>query len=155
VSENQARRKSGDVPAALDAVMKLFLKTPLLQNGIGKQLALLSFTGRRTGRKYTIPLSYSRDGNDVLLLTRKRRTWWRNFADQPEVELRLAGQVVRGTAEAHVGTDLDVADVVDYLETRPVDAKTYGATRLADGSIDPESVRTFLPETVLVRVDLG
>jgi hypothetical protein len=135
--------------------MKLLLKTPLLQNGIGKQLALLSFTGRRTGRTYTIPLSYARSGNRLLILTRKRRLWWRNFAEQPEVELRLAGQVVHGTARAQVGTDHDVAEVVDYLETRPVDAKTYGATRLAAGSIDPESVRAFLPETVLVRVDLS
>jgi len=136
-------------------MMKLFLKTPLLQGRIGKQLALLTFTGRRTGRMYTIPLSYERSGNHLLFLTRKRRLWWRNFTDQPAVELRLAGKVVQGTARAQVGTDRDVTEVVDYLRTRPVDAKAYGVTRLADGSIDPDSVRAFLPATVLVHVDLG
>ena len=155
MSENRTRGESGDVPAALNAMMKLFLKTPLLQKGLGKQLALLSFTGRRSGRRYTIPISYARDGDTVFMMTKKRRSWWRNFADQPEVELRLAGRVVTGTAEAHIGTEDDVKDVVEYLSTRPVDAKAYGVTRLADESIDPESIRQFLPETVLVRVEVG
>ena len=155
MSEDRTRGESGDVPAALNAMMKLCLKTPLLQKGLGKQLALLSFTGRRSGRRYTIPISYARDGDTVFMMTKKRRSWWRNFADQPEVELRLAGRVVTGTAEAHIGTEDDVKDVVEYLSTRPVDAKAYGVTRLADESIDPESVRQFLPETVLVRVDVG
>ena len=73
----------------------------------------------------------------------------------PAVGLRLAGEVVGGTAGAHVGTDHDVADVVAFLATRPYDAKAYGVTRLADGSIDPESVRALLPSTVLVRVELS
>ena len=155
MSETRARRESGDVSPALNAAMKLFLKTPLLQKALGKQLALLSFTGRRSGKSYTIPISYERDGKSILMLTRKTRSWWRNFADLPAVELRLAGEVVAGTAEAHVGTDHDVADVVAFLTTRPYDAKAYGVTRLADGSIDPESVRTLLPSTVLVRVELS
>lgn len=54
-----------------------------------------------------------------------------------------------------MGTDHDVAEVVDYLTNRPYDAKAYGVTRMADGSIDPESVREFLPATVLVRVTSG
>jgi hypothetical protein len=57
MSENRTRGESGDVSAALNAMMKLFLKTPLLQKGLGKQLALLSFTGRHSGRRYTIPIS--------------------------------------------------------------------------------------------------
>ena len=120
MSETRARQESGDVSPALNAAMKLFLKTPLLQKAIGKQLALLSFTGRRSGKSYTIPVSYERDGKSILMLTRKTRSWWRNFADLPAVELRLAGEVVAGTAGAHVGTDHHVADVVAFLATRPL-----------------------------------
>ena len=135
-------------------MMKLLLKTPLLQKGLGKQLALLSFTGRRSGRRYTIPMSYARNGDTVFMMTQKRRTWWRNFADQPDVELRLAGRVVAGTAEAHIGTEDDVNEVVEYLSTRPGDARIFGVARLADGSIDPESVKPSLPGRVLVHVHL-
>lgn len=154
MSEDRTPRESGDVPAALNAMMKLFLKTPLLQNGLGKRLALLSFTGRRSGRRYTIPMSYARDGDTVFMMTQKDRSWWRNFADQPEVELRLAGRVVTGTAEAHIGTEDDVTEVVEHLSTRPVDAKAYGVIRLADGSIDPDSVKPSLSGRVLVHVHL-
>ena len=44
---------SGNVPAWLNAMMRLLLKTPGLQNLLGKQIALLTFTGRRTGDRQT------------------------------------------------------------------------------------------------------
>ena len=146
--------KSGDVPGWINAMMKLLLKTPGLQNVLGKQLALLSFTGRRSGRRYTIPISYDRQGSRVLMLTKKSRTWWRNFVDQPAVRVRMAGELMGGHAEAHVATDADLDEVVAFLSSRPQDAKAYGVTRLADGSPDPESVRALLPRNVLIHVDL-
>ncbi len=145
---------SGDPPKSLNALMRLLLKTPLLQNSLGKHLALLSFTGRRTGKQYTIPISYERNGNSVLMLTRTSRSWWRNFEDVPAVELRLAGEVAKGTAEAHVGTEHDLDEVVEYLTTRPRDAEAYGIAFRSDGSLDPEDVEALLPMTVLVHVDL-
>lgn len=145
---------SGNVPAWLNALMTMFLKTPGLQKILGKPIALLSFTGRRTGRSYTIPISYERRDDTVLMLTKKTRSWWRNFEDQPGVELRLAGRVLRGTAEAHVGTEQDLEEVAAFLATRPQDAKAYGVTRLSDGSLDPQDIRAHLPKTVVIHVQL-
>jgi deazaflavin-dependent oxidoreductase (nitroreductase family) len=142
------------VPPFLNAMVKVFLKTPVLQTALGRQLALLSFTGRRSGKLYTIPISYERRDGSVLMLTKRTRSWWRNFESQPAVELRLAGKTVKGTAQAHVATDADLDTIVDFLASRPVDAKAYGVVQLPDGSPDPESVRTLLPRNVLIRVTL-
>jgi len=154
MADSNRTEPSSKPPAVLNAMMTLFLKTPLIQNAIGKQLALLSFTGHRSGKLYTIPISYQRRGDSVFMMTKKSRSWWRNFADQPAVELRLAGKVVSGTAEAHVGSEQDLAEVVDFLTSRPRDAKAYGVVALTDGSPDPESVRGLLPGNVIVRVEL-
>lgn len=155
MADSNAGNSSGDVPAWLNSMMKLFLKTPLLQNLLGKQIALLTFTGRRSGRRYTIPIGYQRRPSSVLMLTNMTRSWWRNFEDQPAVELRLAGKTVEGTAEAHPGTDADLDQVVGFLASRPADAKAYGVVALPDGSPDPESVRALLPRHVLVTVELS
>ena len=155
MSDSNVSSPAGDPPAALNTLVKFLLKTPILQTTIGKHLALLSFTGRRSGKRYTIPVSCQRKGDSVFMLTEKSRSWWQNFEDEPAVELRIAGKVVLGTARAHVATDADLDEVVGYLANRPQDAKAYGATVLPDGSLDPDSVRRLLPRNVLLHVDLA
>ena len=142
-------------PALVNALTKVILRTPILQSVIGRALALLSFTGRRTQRRYTIPISYERRDGRVLILSKKIRPWWRNFEDQPEVELRLAGKIVPGRAEAHVATEDDLDEVVAFLANRPQDVNAYGVARLADGSLDPESMRVLLPRIVLIHINLN
>ena len=143
------------ISPALNATMKILLRTPLIQKVLGRYLALLSFTGRRSGKKYTIPVSYKRTGQSVLLLTKRARSWWRNFQDEPRVQLRLEGRWLNGTAHARVATDADLDEVVAYLADRPQDAKASGAAFLPDGSLDPASVPPLLPHNVLIRVDLA
>ncbi|MDH3260902.1 MAG: nitroreductase family deazaflavin-dependent oxidoreductase [Acidimicrobiia bacterium] len=154
MADSTAKVPSGKVPAPLNAMMTFFLKTPVLQNSIGKYVALLTFTGRRSGRKYSIPISYRRRNNSILMWTTKDRSWWRNFEDQPAVEVRLAGRIVTGRAEAHVGTDSDLEEVVDFLTGRTREAKAHGVAMGPDGSPDPADVRALLPLIVLVHIDL-
>jgi hypothetical protein len=63
-------------------------------------LLLLTFRGRRTGRTYTLPLLYAREGRDLLLvaLHPQGQSWWRNVAGGAEIELLIAGRRLRGRA---------------------------------------------------------
>jgi deazaflavin-dependent oxidoreductase (nitroreductase family) len=143
-----------NTPPLLDATMRVLLRTPFVQSALGKYLALLTYTGRRSGKRYTIPVSYKRTGQSVLLLTKRARNWWRNFDDEPQVQLRLAGRTLSGTAVARVARETDLDEVVAYLSERPQDAKAFGATMLPDGSVDPASVLPLLQFNVLIRVQL-
>jgi len=64
-------------------------------------LMTLSYTGRRSRRRITIPVGYQRDGEtlDVLVSKAQRKNWWRNFETPAPVELRLRGRRLRGRAE--------------------------------------------------------
>lgn len=53
--------------------MRWVLRTPGLQTMVGREVALLGFKGRKTGRSYTIPVSYQRDGDTVTVVTKKLR----------------------------------------------------------------------------------
>jgi len=68
---------------------------------MGRGLLLLTVTGRRSGRRFTIPVGYQRDGDvlTVMVSEARRKTWWRNYLEPGPVELRLRGRTLHGRAE--------------------------------------------------------
>ena len=64
-------------------------------------LMLITVTGRRTGRVYTIPVGYQREGDVITILVSEAPTkqWWRNFHDPAPVRLRVRGKDLEGMAE--------------------------------------------------------
>ena len=66
------------------------------------RLALLSVTGRRSGRTFTFPVGYHRDGDRVTISvgSPERKRWWRNLSDAAPVEIWLAGVRRAGTGQA-------------------------------------------------------
>jgi hypothetical protein len=72
------------------------LRSPL-HHLVSGRLMLLSYTGRKSGRAYTIPLGYTRLGRDLLVFT--YHAWWRNLRGGAPVALRLRGRTMTGRAE--------------------------------------------------------
>ena len=84
---------------------------------LSRFLLLLTYRGRRSGRLYTIPLMYARDGDDLLLVALHARgqVWWRNVAGGADVEVVAAGRRTTGRA--------------DVVEDAAAARRTYGARR--------------------------
>lgn len=93
------------------------LRGPLAR-WVGRGLALLQVTGRRTGRTYELPVQYRREGTTVWITPGmpERKTWWRNLrGNGADVTIRLAGHEHRGHGTAIEGPDgvrvrIDLAD---------------------------------------------
>jgi len=154
-----AGRRTVKVPTAtppgwVNALVKGLLRTPGLQSWLGRRLALITWTGRRSGRRYTTPVSYSRSDGRVIVLTKRFRPWWHNFAEQPDVELRLAGRTVQGRARAHVDDEAYLPLLTEYLEHNTADAKAYGVSLDGDGRLDERDARALLPQVVIVEIAL-
>ena len=81
--------------------VKLILGSPLhpLLSG---QLAVITVTGRRTGRRYSFPVGYRQQGDRVTIGVGwpERKHWWRNLRDGGPVRLRLRGVERTGHATA-------------------------------------------------------
>lgn len=75
------------------------LRSPLHCLASGSIL-LLTYRGRRSGRRFTIPVMYAeREGTLTIFVGHpERKTWWRNLRDGAEVEVRLRGRRLRGRA---------------------------------------------------------
>lgn len=138
-------------PDWANSLMRWALTTPGLQGMVGQGVALLEFDGRRTGHRYTIPVSYDRDGETVTIITKRQRRWWHNFESPMEVELRLAGKTCTGKAQISHDDDGTLDFMTQYLEKRPIDAKAYG---LDKDDLTREKIARIIPHIVVIRVAL-
>ncbi|HLF43882.1 MAG TPA: nitroreductase/quinone reductase family protein [Acidimicrobiia bacterium] len=136
-------------PDWANSLMKWALNTPGIQAMVGQGVALLTFSGRRSGKSYTVPVSYHREDDIVTVITKRQRKWWRNFETPAEVELRIAGRTYTGKAEAQTGDSEALEFMIDYLGKRPIDAKAYGLKR---DEITREKVARILPHIVVIRI---
>ena len=95
----QARIRSS-VPSirvlhAINPFVAALLRSPL-HGLLSSQLILLTYTGRKTGKRYTIPVGYARDGAALVVFS--SRPWRRNLHGGAPVEVLLQGRRYSGTA---------------------------------------------------------
>lgn len=90
------------VRVVMNAIMKTLLRSPL-HGAVSEMIMILTFTGRKSGKTYHIPVSYLREGNEAYCFT--RAAWARNLAGGAPVQARIQGTVYRGTA--HTTDDVD------------------------------------------------
>jgi deazaflavin-dependent oxidoreductase (nitroreductase family) len=119
-------------------IVRALLATPLLARGIGKRLVTVYVVGRKSGKRYTVPVAYTRDGGALLIGT--PFAWARNLRSGEPVEVRHLGR--RRQADVQVFTD--EADVVRYYGVIARDNKQFaGFNKIgfdAAGNPDPRDL---------------
>lgn len=65
---------------------------------VSKHLILLTFTGRKSGKQFTTPVAYDREGDTLYVATDS--PWWKNLRGGAPVTVVLEGQERRGYAQA-------------------------------------------------------
>ena len=87
----------------MNPIMKGLLRSPL-HRLLDGTLVLLTYTGRKTGRQYTIPIGYFAWEEGELMSFSSAR-WWTNLRSSPPVTLLLKGHRVQA-----------IPTVIDTLE---------------------------------------
>jgi hypothetical protein len=114
-----ARHPPSAVLKLINPVLGFLLRTPLA-GPARKQLMVLSFTGRKTGRQFTIPVSAHVIDNELYALT--GAAWKQNFRDGA-----VAQVVYDGKSTAMRGELITDRAVVSDLYKRC--AESYGVRR--------------------------
>ena len=75
------------------------LRSPL-HGVMSRSLLVLTYTGRRSGTNYTIPLQYIEHNGELCIWagSADEKTWWRNFEKFGAVDVRLRGRDRTGKA---------------------------------------------------------
>jgi hypothetical protein len=91
----------------VNRIMRGLMRLPLISRGIGRRLITIYVVGRKTGRRYAIPVTYTRQGEVLLVGT--PFAWGRNLRTGEPVNIRLLGEL----RHAEVEVISDQAGVVE------------------------------------------
>ncbi|TDV40655.1 nitroreductase/quinone reductase family protein [Actinophytocola oryzae] len=71
---------------------------------VSRHITIVTYTGRRSGRSFSTPVGYRRDGDTVMIGVSipDKKNWWRNFTGEGgPLSLELDGTARTGHAVAH------------------------------------------------------
>ncbi len=141
----------GTPPDWLNGLMRTMLRTPLVQRLVGKTFAVLTVTGAKTGRRYTIPVQYLRHDGEFVVLSQRMRKWWINIETRPDVEVRIEGVTMHG--HARIASDVEARSLLaDCMHDEPRVARFYGLQPDDDGEYRAESLEGLLGRLVVIVV---
>jgi len=135
-------------------IMKWMLRSPL-HGLISKNVMLVTFAGRKSGKEYSVPVNYVRDGDQYLTVSYRQRNWWRNLRGGVPVTIRIQGRELNAVAD--VAEELTpVAENLAVLFQSAPQVARYLAVKLdPDGRPDPEDVVRAASGRVVVRARLA
>ena len=143
-------RKS--MPPAINNTLKFILRSPL-HGMLSKNFLLITFTGRKSGKTFTTPVSYSQEGDHLYIFT--HATWWKNLHPDTPITLRLHGKDVQGLPEPVAEDKKAVAaGLMAHLRRLPHDASFYGVTLDKNKNPRPDEVEAGAQTTVMIHVAL-
>ena len=140
------------VPRIVNVVVKALLRSPL--HGLIKNRMLLTFSGRKSGKVYTTPVSYFREGESIVCFTDS--SWWKNLRGGAPVRIRLTGRDVAGMASP---IDNDTEAIAKGLERMlqkiPSDARYYQVTVGPHGQPSVSDLLRAARSNVMIRIHLS
>jgi deazaflavin-dependent oxidoreductase (nitroreductase family) len=140
------------VPPIVNRTMKFVLRSPL-HSIVDKTILLITFTGRKSGKTYTTPVSYSQSDGLVTIFT--HADWWKNLQHDAAVTLHIRGRELSGLAESIAEDKQAVAiGLAEHLRKVRSDAKYYSVTFDDQGNPRSEEVEKAAQLAVMVRIRL-
>lgn len=119
-------------------IMRGLLRTPVVNRAVGRWLVTVYFVGRKSGRRYSLPVSHMRQGGSLLIGT--PFAWGRNLRTGVPVEIRLQGK--RRLADVQAFTD--EATVVELFGKMARDNRQFASFNKigmdAEGNPDPNDL---------------
>ena len=132
-------------------IVVLLLRSPL-HGLMSSSVILLTYRGRRSAREFTTPVSYVRDGGDLLAVGSRDHSWWKNLRGGAPVVVRVRGLKLEGIAEAFEGEDAEEG-LLAVLRSVPAYRRYWGIKLDATGRPqDPAALARVARGNALVRV---
>ncbi len=146
------RRRNGGAPPWVNRIVRALLRSPLHPLLSGNTL-LLTITGRKTGKRYTIPVSYIQDGDMLTCYTAS--AWWKNLRGGAPATVVLRGKERSGHAEVITDDPQRIAQALTSVFRRvPRDARFSGVRLHHSGQPNPADVARAARFLVIVCIRL-
>jgi hypothetical protein len=139
----------------LNDPIALLLKSPL-RFLLDRQLMLVTVTGRKSGKTFTIPVGYQRKNDHILVLVSRASTkqWWRNYRTPWPIIVHSRGRTTQGTAV------LVAPEAPEFLEAfqstfdlMPWLGSQFGVRRTKGRRLDESDRAILAAEGRVIRID--
>lgn len=137
-----------------NSIMRWILRAPF-HSLLSKNMLLITLTGRKSGKTYTIPINYIRDGDRFLTISYQQRTWWRNLRGGAPVTLQLQGREMSATGTAIEDSDEVATNLQAYLHASPQYARYFQIRLQPNGEPQSEDVVRAAQDKVIIQMDLA
>jgi deazaflavin-dependent oxidoreductase (nitroreductase family) len=134
-------------------IMEWLLKSPL-HPLVSKNTMLITYKGRKSGKLYTTPVNYSRDGDVFTTTSYRQRVWWRNLRGGVPVSIRAQGKDLKGVADVVEDDEAVTSHLSAYLHKAPRVARYFNVRIDPDGQPNPDEVAEAAKERVIVHTKL-
>jgi len=141
----------------LNPVLRALLRSPL-HPLVSRGLVLLTFTGRRSRERFTIPVGYQREADGALTVMASeapKKQWWKNYREPGPVEVLLRGRTRTGTARLlEPGSEEFQGCAERTLLRVPAMGRIWGIEYDRDTGLTEAQVSTLAESIAAVRVQL-
>lgn len=133
-------------------LVSALLRSPL-HRLLDQHTMVLTLTGLKSGKRYTFPVSYVREGADLLVISQKDRTWWKNLRGGAPVLVSFWGHTLQGRGETLNNSAMSVAILLQLLQTVPAYQRFLHLPLDATGQPrHPEDFSRLAQDHVIVRI---
>lgn len=138
----------------VNPIMTRMLRSPKAK--AGDMILLLTFTGRKSGKKFTTPIGYSRmAGSDNTLVLYTDSPWYKNLLGGAPVTVVLKGKEMRGWAVAMDDLEQLVKETAQHLHSHGLkSAREIGIMNLKFIPTEDE-LRVMLRDRARITIELG
>ena len=122
---------------------------------ISKSILVLKFQGRKTGKKYLIPVSYCEYSKQQLVcVTDRPNIWWRNLISVDEIEILFRGKMLKASVEVESENDeLIKAPLAALCEHSRVDG-FFAKVRYKQGEPIDEDLKRAASRMTSIEINL-
>ena len=131
--------------------VKTLLNSPL-HPLMGRNIALITVTGRKTGRSISTPVNTVDLEGALTVISLPERTWWRNLRGGSAARLRQAGKTFPVRADVVETPEKVVIWLEKYFTQYPGYAKYFGIDSGPDGKPFPQDLERLAAERVIIRL---
>ena len=120
---------------------------------LDEQTMTITVTGRKSGRSYTFPVSYVRDGENLLVISQRNRAWWKNLQGGAPVTVFLKARRLQARGETFVDMEMAAKILLVILQQAPAYQRLLHVKLDAAGQPeDSEAFTRLAQEHVVVRI---
>jgi hypothetical protein len=138
----------------INFALSAILHSPL-HRLISRNLMLITVAGRKSGRAYTVPVSYQQYDREVRIVSERSDRWWRNLRGGASVTLCLQGHEITGQASVIEEVSRVLPLLTAYVQQSPAIARMLNVKRNEQGQFKLQDLHRAAEKSVVVVIDLS